>query len=212
MYFNDDNMDTNIDEEFKGDRNLLTIIIETLLKYKLLFIGVIILEIIILIMIYFGNDKLINYLILTGDETINIYQGTDYIEIGYEAFNSNNDNLNDNVTVDSTLNINKIGEYEIIYKLDNLEKIRKINVVEKPDNYTYIELKSVNDKVDINLKIGEQYNEPGYEVHSTSNNLTEKVMVIGEVDASNKGTYTLIYTVVDLNNVTVSATRTVVVE
>ena len=161
-------------------------------------------------MIYLGSNKTINYLVLSGDDIVNIYKGTSYIETGYMAYNSDNEDLNNMVVVESTLNANKIGEYEILYKLGDIVKVRKINVVEKPDNYTRIGLKMVNDKVDVSLKVGQTYNEPGYEV--SNKNLNDKVRIIGNVDTSTKGSYTLIYSVVDLNDVTVNALRTINVE
>lgn len=208
MFFNDEKNDTNIDEEF--GESFLSSAIQTIDKYKFIFIGAIVLEIIILIMIYFGSSTTINYLVLYGDDVINIYKGTSYIETGYEAYNSDSENLTNKVVVESTLNANKVGEYEILYKLGDIVKIRKVNVVEKPDNYTRIGLKTVNDKVDVSLKVGEKYNDPGYEV--SNKNLNDKVRIIGNVDTSTKGSYTLIYTVVDLNDVTVNALRTVEVK
>ena len=208
MFFNDDNKNTNIDREF--DQDFMSGVIETIQKYKILFIGAIVLEIIILIMVYFGSNNAINYLVLSGDDVVNIYRGTSYIETGYMGYNSDNEDLNNMVIVESTLDVNKVGEYEILYKLGDIVKVRKINVVEKPDNYTRIGLKMVNDKVDINLNVGQTYNEPGYEVSNES--LNDKVRVIGNVDTSTKGSYTLIYTVVDLNGVTVNAIRTIEVE
>lgn len=210
MFFNDDKVDTNIDEEFGKDFS--SILIGTIKKYKFIFIGAIVLLILILIMVYLGNNNSVNYLILNGDDTINIYMGTSYIEVGYEAYDSENNNLNGLVVVESNLDANKIGEYEILYKLGEIVKVRKINVVEKPDNYTRIGLKMINEDVDINLKVGEKYNEPGYVVYGSDKSLSDKVRIIGNVDTSTKGTYTLIYTVVDLNDVTVNAMRNVVVE
>lgn len=207
MYFNDDNMDTNIDEEF--DEEFMPMAINTLKKYKLIFIGAVILEILILIIMYFVSNRSTNYLVLIGDDTVNIYQGTSYVEMGYEAYNSKNEDLNSKVTINSTLNTNIIGEYEISYKLGDLVRVRRVNVVEKPDNYTYIDLKKVNNIIDISLKLGEQYKEPGFKVYGYGKNLTENVRVIGEVDTSKSGTYSLTYMVVDVNNVTVSATRNV---
>jgi len=208
MFFNDDKKNTNIDKEFGQD--FTSDVIGTIQKYKFLFIGAIVLEIIILIMIYFGSNNTINYLVLSGDDVVNIYKGTSYIETGYTAYNSDNEDLNNMVVIESTLDTDKIGEYEILYKLGDIVRLRKINVVEKPDNYTRIGLKMVNDKVDVNLKVGETYNEPGYEVSNKI--LNDKVRIIGNVDTSTKGSYTLIYTVVDLNGVTVNALRTVEVE
>lgn len=208
MFFNDDKTNTNIDEEF--GESFLSSTINTISKYKFIFIGAIVLEIIILIMIYFSGSTTINYLVLSGDDVINIYKGTSYIETGYEAYNSDNEDLSNKVLVESTLDANKVGEYEILYKLGNIVKIRKVNVVEKPDNYTRIGLKMSNNKVDVSLNVGEKYNEPGYEV--SNKELNDKVRIIGNVDTSTKGSYTLIYTVVDSNDVTVNALRTVEVK
>lgn len=210
MYFNDDKADTNIDEEFGED--FTSTAIKTINKYKFVFIGAVVLEILILIMIYYGSEKTINYLVLHGDDTVNIYRGTSYVETGYEAYNSKNVNLTEAVKVKSTLNASKVGEYEIQYKLGDIVKVRKVNVIQRPDNYTRIGLVKVNDDVDIKLKVGQPYVEPGYEVLSSDKSLTEKVRVTGTVDTSVKGSYTLTYSVVDLNNVTVNATRTIVVE
>ena len=126
------------------------------------------------------------------------------------AYNSDNKDLSDKVVVDSKLDANKVGEYEILYKLDDIVKIRKVNVVEKTDNYTRIGLKMINNKVDISLNVGQKYNEPGYEV--SDKDLNDKVRIIGNVDTSTKGNYTLIYTVVDSNDVTINALRTVEVK
>ena len=208
MFFNDDNKNTNIDKEFKQD--IIPDVIDAFKKYKFIFLGAIVLEIIILIMIYFGSNNTINYLVLSGDDVVNIYKGTSYIETGYMAYNSDNEDLNNMVVIESTLDANKIGEYEILYKLGDIVRVRKINVVEKPDNYTRIGLKKLNDKVDVSLKVGQTYNEPGYEVSNKS--LNDKVRIIGNVDTSTKGSYTLIYTVIDLNGVTINALRTVDVE
>jgi len=101
MFFNDDKKNTNIDKEFGQD--FMSGVIETIKKYKFLFIGAVVLEIIILIMIYFGSNNTINYLVLSGDDIVNIYKGTSYIENGYMAYNSDNENLNNMVVVESTL-------------------------------------------------------------------------------------------------------------
>lgn len=210
MYFNN-KKDTNIDEEF-GNNNLLSQILNILNKYKkIIFIGIIILILLIMIML-FTNRKVTNYLVLNGEEIITIYQGADYIEEGFEAYNSKNDDITNRVIIKSTLNTDKIGEYEITYAVGDIIKIRKINVIAKPKEHTYIYLKTVDNDINIYLKLGETYNEPGYQAfNSTGKNLTNEVEVIGKVDTSKVGNYKLIYSVKDANNVTVSVTRTVIV-
>jgi len=206
MFFNDDKKNTNIDKEFGGDGKFSTIALATLNRYKLIFLGVIILQIMILVIIYSMSAKATNYLIINGDDIVNIYRGSSYVEIGYEAYNSKNEDLTNSVKIESELNTNKIGEYEITYILGDIVKTRKINVIEKPiTDYTYITLKRVEDnQTNIYLNVGETYVEPGYEAYGNGKDITANVKVTGDLDPTKKGRYTLAYTVTDSNNVILS--------
>ena len=171
----------------------------------------IILIIIIIISIIFLNKNTI-FLTLTGDEIITIYEGSDYIEPGYKAYNSKDDDLNKNVKITSNLDTKTVGEYEINYILDDVIKTRKVIVIEKPQVYTFIRLNAINNNINIYLKLGEEYKEPGFQVFSsTGKDLNNKVKITGKVDTSKKGTYTLVYSLIDENGVTISVTRTVTV-
>lgn len=209
MYLNNKKIDTNIDKEFTKESPYTSIF----KKYKShIFITIALILTIAIIIIFVGSREK-KYLILNGEQAITIYQGTDYIEQGYKAYTSKNRDLTSNVIINSTLDTSKIGEYEITYTLDSMKKTRIINVVEKPKEYTYIYLTPVNNDVNIYLKIGEDFNEPGYQVfNSNGKNLTNEVKITGTADTSKKGNYKLIYSVIDSNNVTVSVTRTVIVE
>ena len=148
MYFKDEKRDTNIDDEFENN-NLISKILNLISTYKLyLFIGIAIILIIIMYFIFI-NREVTNYLVINGEQNITLYQGADYIEPGYLAYNSKKDDLTNDVTITSTLDTSKIGEYEITYTIGNISETRKITIVEKPKEYTYIYLKSVNN--DINL-------------------------------------------------------------
>ena len=62
------------------------------------------------------------------------------------------------------------------------------------------------------LEIGEKYNEPGYQVFtSTGENLNNKVIVTGKVDTSKLGVYEITYSVVNSSNITTIVKRTVIV-
>ena len=208
MYFKD-KKNTNIDKEFNNKKTLLQI----LNKYKLFILITIIAIILIILIIFFSiNKKINNYLILSGDENITLYQGTYYIEPGYNAYDSKNNDLTNEVTIKSNLDTNKIGKYKITYTIGDITQTRTITVIEKPEKYTYIYLKTVNNDINIYLNIGEKYTEPGYQVfNSTGEDLTNKVKVTGSVDTSKKGTYKLIYSIIDSNNITITATRTVII-
>lgn len=209
MYLNNKTTDTNIDKEFTKESPYTSMF----KKYKsYIFITIALIIISIMIFIFIANREK-KYLVLNGEQAITIYQGTDYIEQGYRAYTSKNRDLTSNVIIKSTLDTSKVGDYKITYTLDNMTKTRIINVVEKPKEYTYIYLTPVNNDVNIYLKIGEEFNEPGYQVfNSSGKNLTNEVKITGTVDTSKKGNYKLIYSVIDSNNVTVSVTRTVIVE
>ena len=213
MYLNSNKSDTNIDKEFAQEKNTANNIMDIFNQYKnviLIALGVIIVIIIIIIIV---SNKKTDYLILNGDEAITIYQGSDYIEAGFSAYNSKKQDLTNKVLIKSTLNTDKTGEYEITYTLNDITKTRIINVIEKPTEYTYIYLNTVNNEVNVYLKVGQTYNEPGYKVYNNSGkNLNKEVNVTGTVDTSKKGSYNLIYSVVDSKNVTISVTRTVIVE
>lgn len=209
MYFKNKST-TNIDNEFKNNNNFNLL---DFLKNKKIFLIIALLIIISIIVIIFitSNKKDINitYLTLKGDETITIYQNSTYSEPGYNAYNKNQENLTNNVKINSNLNTALIGEYQITYTIDNVTKIRNIKVIQKPKDYTYIYLNSINNNITIYLKVGEKYQEPGYIVFSNDDDLTNKVTITGNVDTSKKGIYKLTYSVVDSKGVTVSKTREV---
>ena len=213
MYFNNDKNKTNIVDEFNEKNVSLFNIKHLFSKYKkIFFIDVIVIILLILILFIFSNRKLESYLILNGEEIVTIYQGSDYIELGYKAYNSRDDDLTSKVTVESNLSNNVIGGYEITYKIGNVTKVRYVNVISRPSDYVFIHLTSVNNSVDVYLQKGEQYKEPGYMAITTSGkDLTNKVTITGKVDTSKKGTYKLTYSVVDSNNVTISVSRKVMV-
>jgi len=212
MYFKNKN-NTNINNNIDNNYNILNFIT----KYKIfLIISLVIITIITIIFIKTHNNYAINkinyYLELYGDTTITIYENSDYIEPGYNAYNSKNENLNKDVKINSNLNTKKIGEYEINYTIDNITKTRKIIVTEKPKTYTFIRLNIIDNNTNIYLKLNEQYIEPGYQVYSnTGENLNNKVKITGKVDTSKKGTYTLVYSLTDSNGITISTTRNVIV-
>ena len=131
MYFKDEKKDTNIDDEFENN-DIFSKILRLLSSYKLyIFIGIAIILIISMYFIFI-NREVTNYLVINGEQNITLYQGADYIEPGYLAYNSKKDDLTNDVTIISTLDTSKIGEYEITYTIGNISETRKITIVEKP--------------------------------------------------------------------------------
>jgi len=208
MYFNDRG-NTNIDSEFKSNNEFNV----KSLKWLFIVLGVLLLVGgIVIFFIYFNGNKFskINYFVtLVGEEEITLYQGNDYIELGYHGYDDKENNLTNDVKIKSNLDILKVGRYEIIYSLKGVSVTRYVNVVEKPKGATYLYLKG---KSMIYLNMNEKYVEPGYMVIDTvDSNLSDKVKVTNSVDTSKMGTYKIVYSVVNSSGVTTSASRTVVV-
>lgn len=204
-----------------------SIIINLFNKYKTTIIALIVLIIIIVAILLIANVKndnkvVENYLTLNGNETVTVYKGTSYDEPGYEAYNSKNEDLSSQVEVDSNLNIDKIGTYEITYTLYEIILTRIIEVVANPNDKTEIILnaykkneensESENKDTDVYLLLGDEYIEPGYEVvNSLGKDLNDEVTITGTVDTSKIGTYELTYSLTDPNEQLVSVTRNVVI-
>ena len=195
--------DTNIDNEFKNKKSFS----------KKIILGVfVVLLLVTVLFIVINSKKTINYLELNGENEITIYQNEDYIEPGYDAYNSKNQKLNNQVEVLTNIDTSKIGEYEITYSLGEITKTRIVKVIEKPKEYTYIYLKSVDGSINVYLGLGEKYIEPGYKVYSTTGkNYEDKVKITGNVDTNKKGSYQLIYSLIDESGVTINETRTIIV-
>lgn len=69
-----------------------------------------------------NNNSIEYYLKLKGDDVEYIYRGTNYIDIGFEAYDSKGQDLTSFVEVITTINTEKIGVYETTYKLHNITK------------------------------------------------------------------------------------------
>lgn len=199
MYFKEKE-DTNIDDEFESGKKIN-------LKLILLIAGgIILLGIIIFVIAVLVNNSSKYTLELLGDKKITITKDSDYVEPGYTAHDKKNNDVTNQVEVTSNVDTSIPGDYEILYSIDDISKVRYITVIE---GGTYIRL---NGNVNMYLEVGQEYKEPGYEVYDNiDQNLTEKVKVSGSVDTSKAGTYQITYSVVNSRNVTVTKKRTIVV-
>ena len=208
MYFNEKE-DTNIDKELKKNKRFS--LRNTNKKSLIIIIGIILSVIVISVIIYLIIKYVNRYsLVLNGSSDITIYEGTIYNEPGYEAYDNKKNNLNDEVEVKSNLDSNTIGSYVITYSLHGKTKTRNIKVVAKPDVITVIHL---NGAKNLYLKVGASYNEPGYNaIDAIDGDLTNKVTINSNVDTSKRGTYRIIYSVVNSTGVTTTEIRTIIVQ
>ena len=148
-------------------------------------------------------------LTLNGEMEISLSVGNEYVESGYQALDDIDQDLTNQVEVISNLDINKIGDYKIIYKVSDsssnqTEKERIIHVID--DISPIISLKGSRT---ITVKLNGNYEEDGYTaLDNYDGDITNKVEVNTNVNYNQVGTYYITYQVVDnsLNKTSVSRT------
>ena len=206
MYFNEKE-DNNIDKEFKKEKKF------DFEKYKkiIIFGGIaFLLLLIIIIAIVLLKNRTIYYLSLNGEREINVYKGVSFVDPGYEARDNHNNNLNNLVIVSGSVDENTIGTYNIRYTLKDKTISRVVNVIASQSQFTKIFLEG---ETEMTIKLGSVYQEPGYYYNDIIvGDMRDKIKVNGKVDTSKVGKYRLTYTVVNSENVTITAERLVTVE
>ncbi len=65
---------------------------------------------------------------LIGDEEVEIKQGEKYNEPGVKAIDSNGNDVSDKITIENNVNIDKKGEYRVIYSYGKSIAIRRVIV------------------------------------------------------------------------------------
>jgi hypothetical protein len=198
---------TNIDSEFESKKKLNFKKMNP--KTILIIVGILVLMFIAaIVFVAVSNNSSNDYTLeLLGSEQIIINLGDDYVEPGYKAYDQNNNDVTTKVEVTKNIDFSKIGDYEILYMIKGVSKVRRVTIIEK-QRETYIYLFG---ETTMNLKVGQQYIEPGYNVYDIKDK-DLKVIITGEVDTSKKGTYTITYSVTNSRNVTITKTRKVIVE
>lgn len=144
------------------------------------------------------KDKTAPVITLKGEDAVTLSLGSNYEEAGYEVSDNVDKNLTEKVKVTSNIDNNKLGDYQVIYEVEDSsknkdKKIRKVTV--KDDVPPIISLKGSKS---INVKVGNSYKEEGYEATDNHDgNITEKVKVTNNVNYNKAGTYEIIYEVED---------------
>ena len=206
MFFNEKG-NTNIDNQFnvkKSKKNKK----DFKNPKKIIFLGCGLFILLLTTIIIIVNNNNVAYIELIGGEKIKLTTGTEYIEQGYKAYDSKNNDITDKVEVDNNVDIYVAGDYEIIYSIKKAKKIRYVTVTE-PEKESYIYLRG---KTNMYLEIGEKYIEPGYQVYdSVDKDLYDKVKITGKVDTTKTGIYQITYSVVNSRNITTKTTRTIIV-
>ncbi|WP_112182431.1 immune inhibitor A domain-containing protein [Paraliobacillus zengyii] len=160
----------------------------------------------------FTLDNTIPEITLEGDNPLVLQAGAAYTEPGYMAIDESDGDITDSVEITGEVDNTVLGEYILTYLVTDTAgnetiAVRKVHVVD--EEVPYIELSG--DTV-IELQVGTSYQELGYVAEDNlDGDITEQVVVTGEIDTETVGEYTLVYTVADENDNVFAVTRTVLV-
>lgn len=153
------------------------------------------------------------YIELMGNKIINLGLGSKYVEPGYVAVDYVNGEVTDKVEVTNNINTSIPGEYQVIYSFkgsdDEIKTATRIVRVHDilPDSLKLELLGNTN----IDLLLGTPYKEPGYKAtDDEEGDITDKVIIEGQVDTNKKGVYIIKYTVT--NSVGIQKTQSRVVK
>ena len=180
------------------------------IKKVLIFISGFLISFFVTFCIYFTVHKHITFL-LKGNETYTVEVGTTLKDDGLIAklFNKN---LTKKVQVQTDLNLNRLGTYSINYSMNYLGKTynlkRNVSVIDE-EAPTII----LNGDEEITLYLNDTYTEQGaHAIDNYDDDLTESILIEGNVDTSREGTYQLNYQVKDSSGNKSSIIRTITVK
>ena len=177
-------------EELMQQNRRLRLIIKILILFFL--------ALILVLLVFKKNSVPINFK-LKGEDVVVINMGEgEYKEEGYKA-NILKKDFTKNVKVTNNIDYDKIGTYEIKYRLFvpslNIDKtiIRKVSIVDKiPPELT------INSDTEVYANLYETYAEPTYTaIDNVDGDITDKVVYESNLDLSQEGEYIEKYIVED---------------
>lgn len=158
------------------------------------------------------KDVIAPTITLNGEAYSSITVGTTYVENGYQAYDDCDGDLTQSVIVEGTVDANTCGIYIIKYSVSDSSG----NVTEIERNVTVADMTppvmSLNGDSNIYVKIGDVFDDPGCTAtDNLEGDISEKIVVDGNVDTSKAGSYSLKYHVSDDSGNISEVTRSVYV-
>lgn len=149
---------------------------------------------------------------LKGEKELTLTIGETYEEIGavVRIFDKKMQGMYKSI---GSVNTNKVGTYEILYRTD-IKYLKRENFVHRTVHIIDDSVPSITLKgSDVTLSIGDAYKEPGFTAYDEyDGDLTGKVKIENKVDLTKAGTYQIHYEVTDSSGNIAKASRNVVVK
>ena len=147
---------------------------------------------------------------LIGDSEIMLDLNEEFIDPGVKA-TLNNKDVTDKVIVEGKVDTSKVGNYKIVYSVENNKNKKRRSVSRK-----VIILDNVKPAITLKgsaeyfVGIDSEYKDPGYvAIDNVDGDITDKVKIESTVDTKKLGSYQVVYTVEDSSGNNVETTRVV---
>ncbi len=154
-------------------------------------------------------------IVLSGDSTMVLTIGDTFTDPGATATDNFDGDLTSSITVSGTVDTSTVGTYTLTYTAvdaggNSSNVIRTVIVQSAPD--TTPPTISLNGDTTINISVGDNWTDPGATASDNlDGNLTNSIIVNGNVNPSIAGTYNINYTVTDSAGNSSSAVRVIIV-
>lgn len=160
----------------------------------------------LLVKLLFFSGLFVPTLELVGAGQIEVNMNETYQDPGAKSTYRFMDN-SAHIVVDDQVDTQRLGTYQVIYRLDNADKevIREVTVVDTkaPD----LRLKG---DTTLTMFIGEDFTEPGYQAYDNCDgDISDQVKRTSTIDFNKSGTYAIDYAVTDSHGNVAKARRTV---
>ena len=150
---------------------------------------------------------------LSGSTTITIEAGTNFVEPGFSATDSNDGDLSSNVIISGSVDSSNLGTYNLTYDVSDSSGnsattvTRIVNVVD-----TTAPVISLLGDNPLNIDLGSSFTDPGAFANDNYDGIINSVVATGSPDTSVVGTYFIFYNVSDSEgNAAAQVSRTVIV-
>ncbi len=185
-------------EMFKKYKEIAITYLKNLpVKVKRIIYGALgVLLIIIFVLFVRFERKIHTYeMIINGDAEVSLYEGGLYKENGVEAYNYKGENKTGLVKIDAQVDTDVVGEYSVKYTIKSFWKKnvveRKVRVLPNPLDNIYFTL---NGDEEVNVKLGKEYEDAGYNIRSDDNeDYSKYVTITNDVNTEKIGTYEVRY-------------------
>ena len=148
---------------------------------------------------------------LVGDNPLTLEVGSVFSDPGATAIDAYDGDLTNSIVVTGNVDVSTVGNYTLSYNVTDSSGnpaatvSRTVSIVDT--TAPIINLVGDNSLI---LEVGSSFTDPGATaIDSYDGDLTNSIVVTGNINVSTVGTYTITYSATDASNNTVTATRTV---